>query len=52
MPHRVSDTPDLASALKPLSPAWIPAGSVDDFGGAIRKARSEADDAVKDDDSL
>jgi len=42
-----SDTPQLASALKPLSPAWIPAGGVDDFGSAIRKARSEADDAAR-----
>jgi predicted small integral membrane protein len=46
-----SDTPELASALKPLSPALIPAGSVDDFGSAIRKARSEADDAVKESES-
>ena len=46
-----SDTPELASALKPLSPAWIPAGSVDDFGSAIRKAKSEADDAMKEDHS-
>lgn len=41
-----SDTPRLASALKPLSPAWIPADDVDDFGSAIRKARNEADDAA------
>ena len=46
-----SDTPDLASVLKPLSPAWIPAGDVDDFGGAIRKAQSEADDAMKEEHS-
>jgi hypothetical protein len=46
-----SDTPELASALKPLSPAWIPAGSVDDFGSAIQKAKNEADDAVKKSDS-
>ena len=44
-----SDTPELASALKPLAPAWIPAGGVDDFGSAIKKARSEADDALKKD---
>jgi hypothetical protein len=41
-----SDTPQLAAALKPLSPAWIPADDVDDFGSAIRKARNEADDAA------
>ena len=41
-----SDTPQLASALKPLSSAWIPADGVDDFVGAIRKARNEADDAA------
>ena len=46
-----SDTPELASALKPLSPASIPAGGVDDFGGAIRKAQSEADDAMKEEHS-
>ena len=46
-----SDTPELASALKPLSPAWIPAGDVDEFGGAIRKAQSEADDAMKEEHS-
>jgi pSer/pThr/pTyr-binding forkhead associated (FHA) protein len=46
-----SDTPELASALKPLSPAFIPAGSVDEFGSAIRKARSEADDALKESES-
>jgi pSer/pThr/pTyr-binding forkhead associated (FHA) protein len=51
MDDTFSDTPELASALKPLSPAWIPAGGVDDFGSAIRKAKTEADDAVKKGDS-
>src|SRR5688572_23596841 len=46
MDDTFSDTPEFASTLKPLSPASIPAGSVDDFGSAIRKAQSEADDAV------
>ena len=46
-----SDTPEFASTLKPLSPASIPAGSVDDFGSAIREAQREADDAVKEGDS-
>jgi hypothetical protein len=42
-----SDTPQMASALKPLSPAWVPSGSVDDFGSAIRKAKDEADEDLK-----
>jgi pSer/pThr/pTyr-binding forkhead associated (FHA) protein len=41
-----SDSPRLVSALKPLAPAWIPAEGVDDFGGAIRKAKNEADDVA------
>ena len=40
-----------AASLKPLSEDWIPAGGVDDFGSAIRKVKSEADDDVKEDDS-
>jgi hypothetical protein len=51
MDDTFSDTPEFASTLKPLSPTSIPAGSVDDFGSAIRKAQSEADDAVKEGDS-
>jgi pSer/pThr/pTyr-binding forkhead associated (FHA) protein len=46
-----SDTPKMASSLKPLSADWIPAGGVDDFGGAIRKVKREADDDVKEDHS-
>ena len=41
-----SDSPRLVSALKPLAPAWSPAEDVDDFGGAVRKAKNEADDAA------
>ena len=42
-----SDSPRLASALKPLSPAWVPADPVDGFGSAIRAAKNEADDAAR-----
>jgi pSer/pThr/pTyr-binding forkhead associated (FHA) protein len=44
-----SDVPEIASTLKPLAPAWIPTERVDDFGAAIRKTRTEADDAAKKD---
>jgi len=46
-----SDTPKMASSLKPLSADWIPAGGVDDFGDAIRKVKRESDDDVKEDHS-
>ena len=42
-----SDVPKFEAGLKPLSSAAIPAGSVDDFGAAMSKAKRRSDDDAK-----
>ena len=44
---KFTDVPKFANQLKPLSPAWVPATSVEDFGSVARGLREEVDDDAK-----